>query len=158
MPGVTAIVRHWAEQGTFRRVESDEDKNCFACGDPARSLERCHLVAEAQGGGAEVSNIVLLCKRCHLEAPMIGSSAQPMIDWISRREDYRIRLYRRLVEECGAIRPTLLEEASGLGLDEEEWGRLLAVAGQGMKLGYHPEGDMLASGAALVCCVVDALK
>ena len=36
MPGVAAIVRYWAEQGTFRRVESDEDRNCFACGEAAR--------------------------------------------------------------------------------------------------------------------------
>ena len=60
--------------------------------------------------------------------------------------------------ECRAIRPTLVEEANALNLGVEEWNRLLTVAARGLNLGYHPDGDMLASGAAVLCCVVDALK
>ena len=82
-----------------------------------------------------------------------------MIDWINRREYYFERNLRRIEEELRAIRPTLPEEAIALGLGEgEKLTMLLNVASYSMNIGYHCDGDMIATGAAVLANVVDGLK
>lgn len=43
---------------------------CAACGYESRHLQRCHVVPHALGGSdVDPENFVLLCKRCHIDAP-----------------------------------------------------------------------------------------
>lgn len=122
-PSITAIARYWSDEGsTFYNV-AWERPGCFACGylkndgeagDPDyrwqhAGLQRCHLIAHAAGGSVALNNLVLLCGRCHADAPMVGRSVQPMIDWINRRESWCHYVFRRLMEECNAIDPLLLQ-------------------------------------------------
>jgi 5-methylcytosine-specific restriction endonuclease McrA len=164
MPTHAAVARYWSERGFFHRLDMDYPC-CFACGSTTGDtwwsgarLERCHLIAEAEGGTRDVSNIVLLCKQCHEEAPMVGVSPQPMIDWINRRESYIGRFWRRALEEMRAIRPTLPEEAAALGMKSEELQRYMDVAAHSMRIDCHPGGDMYATMAVVVANIVDGLS
>ncbi|GAB3246270.1 HNH endonuclease [Chitinimonas naiadis] len=50
----------WAEAGT----------RCWRCATETR-LDRCHIVPCSQGGSEHPSNLVLLCLKCHREAPNV---------------------------------------------------------------------------------------
>ncbi|MDT7786730.1 MAG: hypothetical protein QOF58_5149 [Pseudonocardiales bacterium] len=52
------VAEHWDE--THER--------CWRCGYKSR-LEQCRIVPAALGGGDSADNLVLLCGRCHTEAP-----------------------------------------------------------------------------------------
>lgn len=60
----------WAEAG----------ERCWRCGCES-SLHRAHIVPDALGGKDTPSNLVLLCPRCHAEAPNVDDS-EIMWDWI----------------------------------------------------------------------------
>ena len=57
-------------------VEAHE--RCWRCGYRSR-LERCHIIPHSLGGLDTPSNLVLLCCRCHREAPNV---ADPRFMWI----------------------------------------------------------------------------
>lgn len=59
---------------------ADAEERCWICG-YKRELQRCHIVPEPLGGKDEPSNLVLLCKKCHIEAPNVESKTF-MWDWI----------------------------------------------------------------------------
>ncbi|PAD92949.1 HNH endonuclease [Shouchella clausii] len=59
---------------------SEATERCWRCGYKAR-LERCHIVPESLGGGDSPDNLVLLCKRCHIENPNVNDP-EIMWDWI----------------------------------------------------------------------------
>jgi hypothetical protein len=76
------------------------EPSCFACGwmaadpdeDPvlwqvwnSAHLQRCHLVPHALGGPDCPSNLVLLCARCHVEAPDVGEPDY-MLRWIGAHQ------------------------------------------------------------------------
>jgi hypothetical protein len=167
LPSIRRIVNYWFDSKTpytFYNLDADHP-GCFACGyisegnreprsiekqwDRSR-LERCHLIGKADGGSDALSNLVLLCKRCHHEAPMIGRSAQPMIDWINRRDGHCFWFMERFTKECALISPTLLSELAGLGWnDAAELMASFRCMSEFMKMGYHPQGDMFATAAAV---------
>ena len=77
------IVDYWDEiedEGELGVDFSDAEEICWRCG-CKRNLERCHIIPEALGGKDEPSNLVLLCKRCHIDAPNVESKTF-MWDWI----------------------------------------------------------------------------
>jgi 5-methylcytosine-specific restriction endonuclease McrA len=89
LPGNAALI-DWGEP------------SCFACGwmatDPdlepriwqvwsKASLQRCHLVPDALGGPDTPENLVLLCARCHAEAPDVADP-EYMLSWISEHESW----------------------------------------------------------------------
>ncbi|PHM10742.1 HNH endonuclease [Nostoc sp. 'Peltigera malacea cyanobiont' DB3992] len=57
---------------------SDAHKRCWRCGYQSR-LQRCHIVPHSRGGSETPSNLVLLCRRCHREAPNV---TDPRFMWI----------------------------------------------------------------------------
>lgn len=57
-------------------IEAHE--RCWRCGYRSQ-LERCHIVPYSFAGSETPSNLVLLCRRCHREAPNI---ADPRFMWI----------------------------------------------------------------------------
>jgi hypothetical protein len=48
----------------------DANKRCWRCGYESE-LHRCHIIPDSLGGEDSPSNLVLLCRRCHIEAPNI---------------------------------------------------------------------------------------
>lgn len=60
----------WAEAHT----------HCWRCG-CEKNLERCHIIPDSLGGEDAPHNIVLLCKRCHVDGPNV-TDPEIMWDWI----------------------------------------------------------------------------
>ena len=74
------IVAYWET----RQVEcglsvdwADAHERCWRCGYKS-ALQRCHIVPDSLGGQDAPSNFVLLCGRCHREAPNV---ADPEFMW-----------------------------------------------------------------------------
>lgn len=79
------IVEYWAARESDAGLGvnwSEAETRCWRCGYEGR-LERCHIVPSALGGADEPHNLVLLCKRCHREAPNV---ADPRYMWIWLRK------------------------------------------------------------------------
>jgi hypothetical protein len=88
VPTVRQLLAYWVGRtlpGTDRAPALDAgEPSCFACGwfnedtlDPlvGSGLERAHAVPRSIGGSNEPSNLALLCKHCHLEAPDTADAA-----------------------------------------------------------------------------------
>ncbi len=77
------IVNYWSgiEDECVLSVDwAEAEERCWRCGYKAR-LQRCHIIPDSLGGRDEPSNLVLLCERCHIDAPNIESKSF-MWDWI----------------------------------------------------------------------------
>lgn len=83
------IIKYWQKQPdkpseldlNFDWNEAHEHL-CWNCGETSKTtIERCHIVPRQLGGEDVVSNLVLLCKRCHNEAPDT-SNPENMWEWI----------------------------------------------------------------------------
>ena len=150
-PTNNAIFRHWKEERkTFPDLAGSI--HCFACGSASSRLERAHLIPYEACRGSSLDNLVLLCKRCHREAPIIGVSARPMIDWINRRESEISFAVRRGLEELKAIDG--LMEGLSLVPGLENMGHLLREKLEQIRAGVHTGGDPMATvayAASLVC-------
>lgn len=59
---------------------AEANERCWRCGYKAK-LQRCHIIPESLGGKDEPANLVLLCTRCHIDAPNVESKTF-MWDWI----------------------------------------------------------------------------
>ena len=59
---------------------SEAEERCWRCG-YKKTLERCHIIPDSLGGEDKPENLVLLCKRCHIEAPNVESKTF-MWDWL----------------------------------------------------------------------------
>jgi predicted restriction endonuclease len=60
--------RQWAAQR--EKVLEAFGRRCYFCGHPGddgngRGLTQAHIVAHRQGGGEDIGNVVLACRRCH---------------------------------------------------------------------------------------------
>ncbi len=80
-PSIRDIVDYWAgvEDECGLAVDwAEAHKFCWRCGYKAR-LQKCHIVPKARGGALVAANLVLLCRRCHREAPNV---ADPRFMWI----------------------------------------------------------------------------
>ncbi|MEH2168064.1 MAG: HNH endonuclease [Nostoc sp.] len=115
------IVSYWArhEDESGLAIDwSDAYKRCWRCGYQSR-LERCHIVPDSLGGLDAPSNLVLLCRRCHGEAPNV---ADPHFMWIWLRATcvpfydsyWSIRGYFEFEQMFGR-RPFI-----GIGLDKSQ--------------------------------------
>lgn len=59
---------------------SEAEERCWRCG-YKKPLERCHIIPDSLGGEDKPENLVLLCKRCHIEAPNVESKTF-MWEWL----------------------------------------------------------------------------
>lgn len=67
------IIDYWENkqyEGELSVDWSEAGERCWRCG-YKKPLERCHIIPDSLGGKDETSNMVLLCKRCHIEAPNV---------------------------------------------------------------------------------------
>jgi hypothetical protein len=77
------IVRYWETRANECDMGCDfdeADKRCWACGILGKAresshLERCHIIPASLGGEDEPSNYVILCRKCHMEAPDVIDSS-----------------------------------------------------------------------------------
>ena len=53
--------------GPMRQALNVRDKGCVACGAKPIHCEAHHIVSWIDGGATKVTNLVLLCKRCHID-------------------------------------------------------------------------------------------
>jgi len=70
------IADYWAARGSECGLAVDwaeAKERCWRCGYKSR-LQKCHIVPKSLGGKNDPSNLVLLCGRCHREAPNIADS------------------------------------------------------------------------------------
>ncbi|WP_186763171.1 HNH endonuclease [Lentzea tibetensis] len=75
------IVAYWQkkEDESGLAVDwSEAHERCWRCAYKAR-LEKCHIIPDSLGGTATPDNFVLLCGRCHREAP---NHANPRYMWV----------------------------------------------------------------------------
>jgi hypothetical protein len=160
------IAKYWCERGTFINVVR-ERSGCFACtkrseGWSSSTLQAAHLIASADDGSIDLSNLVLLCARCHREAPMVGQSARFMIDWINRRESYTRYELRRIFEECNAIDPKLAErvarsvwapQGNTFDAKQADFIRKMDMMANHLRINLAGGGEMFATAAAVLAAM-----
>lgn len=77
---ISQIVDYWApriDECDLSVDWSEAEEYCWNCGSP-KDLTRCHIVARSLGGQDIPSNYVILCRKCHEEAPNVDD---PRIIW-----------------------------------------------------------------------------
>ena len=85
------IVDYWSRCETECGLSvdwTDAHKRCWRCGRKTK-LQKCHIVPDALGGLDAPDNFVLLCLRCHREAPDVADKA---FMWIWLRK-YAVTFY-----------------------------------------------------------------
>lgn len=85
MPTKQSILAFWRTEGSLTVPSSTNI--CWSCEAQTSSLERCHIIPRSKGGTELPSNLVLLCRRCHHEAPSVSFSKDPMLSWIRNRDE-----------------------------------------------------------------------
>jgi 5-methylcytosine-specific restriction endonuclease McrA len=69
------IVDYWKERQDECGLSVDwgeAEERCWRCG-YKKNLQRCHIIPDSLGGKDEPANLVLLCERCHIDAPNVES-------------------------------------------------------------------------------------
>lgn len=77
------IVDYWCRRKDEILLSVDwaeAEERCWRCGYKSR-LQRCHIIPASLGGKDTPSNFVLLCERCHIDAPNVEDE-NFMWDWI----------------------------------------------------------------------------
>jgi hypothetical protein len=80
------IVEYWESRESECGLGVDwaeAHERCWRCG-YRTELQRCHIIPDALNGEDHPSNLVLLCQRCHREAPNISD---PKYMWIWLRSN-----------------------------------------------------------------------
>lgn len=88
---VKQIVDYWSRhiyEDDLSIDFSEAHERCWRCG-CKRNLERCHIIPHSLGGKDELSNLVLLCKRCHLDNLNVADK-EIMWDWLKA---YKVTFY-----------------------------------------------------------------
>lgn len=70
------IARYWETREDECGLSVDwaeAHERCWCCGYKGK-LQHAHIVPESRGGAYAADNLILLCKRCHREAPNIADS------------------------------------------------------------------------------------
>jgi hypothetical protein len=68
---------------------------CYGGSGKRPDLTGCHLVPHALGGPDRPENLVLLCGRCHRDAPDVRDP-EYMLRWIADRDHWGVALQREL--------------------------------------------------------------
>lgn len=80
---VRAICEHWCGTTHPSKASCELCAICWRC--YGSRPERCHIVPDSLGGPDIPSNYVLLCNRCHLDAPDVRDPHE-MLRWISESD------------------------------------------------------------------------
>ena len=74
------IVAYWASHVEETRLAvdwADAEDRCWRCAYKSK-LQQCHIIPDSRSGAFEPKNLVLLCDRCHKDAP---NSTDPRFMW-----------------------------------------------------------------------------
>lgn len=130
LPNHEAIVEYWQTRVYEQDLGTDWDEathRCWRCGtrhsQQKSTLERCHIIPASLGGPDTVDNLVLLCCRCHEEAPNINCKTA-MWDWIKAT---KVPLYNtywtlRSFEELKKIYGVSIEQLTESLLQQKQKG------------------------------------
>jgi hypothetical protein len=144
------------------------EPSCFACGwmatDPDEEpilwrvwnraqLQRCHLIPHALGGDDSPPNLVLLCSRCHSEAPDVGNP-EYMLRWIGAHESWGTHLHR---ETQTALRLAGVTDAMIVEFNERFLSEGLDALGSAMSDWAVPVAGRF-SYSTLAACAVEAVR
>jgi hypothetical protein len=109
---------------------SEAHERCWRCGYRS-ALERCHIVPRALEGSEEPGNLVLLCRRCHREAPNVSDAsfmwawlrahATPFYDtyWTQRGLDEFEKIFKRKPFAVFEQAPLVSQEAVMAAVHEQ---------------------------------------
>lgn len=153
------LATYWSNLGEF-----DIDLNypcCFACKGPfitrwdTSTLQKAHLIARVSGGSVDPSNLVLLCIRCHREAPMIGTSVEFMKEWVQKRDSYASYLIGRIHMELSNLEtlPDILDCISNIKSTSVT--KLILAKAEELHIEKHSGGDAI---AAMVIALQEVCK
>ena len=115
---------------------AEASKLCWRCAHK-RQLQRCHIVPRSLGGSEDASNLVLLCKQCHAEAPNVEDPSF-MWDWLRAHATpiYGMYWYERGLREFEVVFHR--KPFEGLSSDEAVLSRMqIAVAKHIQKTSTH---------------------
>jgi HNH endonuclease len=155
----SAIFDYWFEHGPYEGDMgcdwSDALTCCWRCGLDDRTLERCHIIPhQAPFNGPDTpSNLVLLCRQCHREAPCCDDPGV-IWAWIKRTHStfagsiWAERLRDAIERETGKTSEELFD-----GIDLEAFLPLYKTVRES-RSGAHP-GD---STATMVWALQQTLK
>jgi hypothetical protein len=117
------IARYWSlhQSETGLSVDWAEARERYwRCGYKSK-LQRCHIIPHSLGGADEAANLVLLCLRCHREAPNVSD---PSYMWLWLRSHavpfYDTYWTLRAVEEFEKLhqrKPFSLIDSNGLEVE-----------------------------------------
>ena len=85
------IIKYWSRHESECGLSVDwaeAHQRCWRCARKSR-LQKCHIVPHSLGGKDSPENLVLLCARCHREAPNVSD---PTFIWVWLRR-YAVPLY-----------------------------------------------------------------
>lgn len=100
------IIEYWETrvyEGNLSVDFAEAHERCWRCGCKC-TLHRCHIIPHSLGGKDDPSNMVLLCNRCHREAPNIDD-AEFFWDWLvaQKASCYDTYWFRRAFAEYKEI-------------------------------------------------------
>lgn len=85
------IVEYWSKKVSEMDISvdwSEAEKYCWRCGN-SENLQRAHIVPDSLGGFDSPDNLILLCEKCHTEAPNV-TDPEIMWDWLKAYNSYRL--------------------------------------------------------------------
>jgi len=152
LPSHDKIFDYWQKRNTLEFP--DDGLCCFACHlgfENGLGLERCHVRAVADGGGADLWNMVLLCAECHKAAPMTNDS-EILFSWIRNRETWAKKFWTEFMQ--GARDAGLLQ---GVGWGDGDLQRFMRFA-RHRKFAWHPKASRLQRYALITGLVAEYIR
>lgn len=134
-PSHLEIVNYWKTRPEFGRA-FDNAPACFACAEGVhlwKRLERAHIIARSQGGNLWPNNFILLCRKCHLEQPMLADR-EMVIEWLKNRPHWSDWLVQLFQQESDYYGPTFQFDA--------EDGRHVMAFLRLKQLRFHPNASI----------------
>ena len=88
------IVNYWSSRVNEWELSvdfSEAQERCWRCGCKS-VLYRCHIIPDSLGGKDDPTNLVLMCNRCHREAPNINDK-DFFWDWLKAQKTFLYDTY-----------------------------------------------------------------
>lgn len=105
---------------------SEANERCWRCGYKT-VLHRCHIIPDSLGGKDSPHNLVLLCNRCHREAPNINDF-EFFWDWLKAQKAFLYDTYwtsRGLKEYEDVYKDKVENIFKDLGIKPDEFANYL---------------------------------
>lgn len=174
-PTAYRIAEYWASaEGAKRWLVCIDlgEPSCMACGYYAKhwdkpktpnqrwndcKLDKAHIIALSAGGANEPSNYLMLCSRCHADAPMTNNE-KAMFRWCDRRRSYvdvRLQSFKDAIEDADISIDDLMKLQS---IEPDRLQELMHNKGKSLAAGTHfSEGMSHATMAAVLKSIIEEL-